>query len=157
MGPGREGEIRMARKRYTGVSEQAKAGKHRLEDARTLLAAGRWRGAMYLAGYAVECYLKAKLMRTLGCRKLEELEDRLRERGVLAGQATIYTHHLESLMRLAGGIDRLRRNPARWRTFTLANQWIPAWRYSANLSTREDATDFLEAIEDTIHWIDRNL
>ena len=31
---------------YTGVSEQAKASTHRLDDARVLFNAGRWRGAM---------------------------------------------------------------------------------------------------------------
>ena len=31
----------------------------RLDDARSLLAADRWDGAYYLAGYAAECGLKA--------------------------------------------------------------------------------------------------
>ncbi len=34
----------------------------RLQDAAALLAAGRWSGAYYLAGYAVECGLKACIM-----------------------------------------------------------------------------------------------
>ena len=48
----------MSRNLYYGVSEQGKAGKHRLDDARALLNSVRWRGAMYLAGYAVECLLR---------------------------------------------------------------------------------------------------
>jgi len=36
---------------FYGVSEQGKAGKHRMDDARALLNAVRWRGAMYTAGY----------------------------------------------------------------------------------------------------------
>ncbi len=47
----------MMREFVYGVSEQEKAGKHRMQDARVLLNAGRWRGAMYLAGYSVECLL----------------------------------------------------------------------------------------------------
>ena len=31
----------------------------RIDEAGVLLAAGRWSGAYYLAGYAVECALKA--------------------------------------------------------------------------------------------------
>ncbi len=31
----------------------------RIKDAEALLMAGRWSGAYYLAGYAVECALKA--------------------------------------------------------------------------------------------------
>jgi len=45
---------------YGGISEQSKASKHRLDDARALLNAGRWRSAMYLSGYAVECLIKIK-------------------------------------------------------------------------------------------------
>jgi hypothetical protein len=49
---------------FYGISEQAKAGKHRLDDAHVLFNGARWRGAMYLAGYAIECRLKTKLMRS---------------------------------------------------------------------------------------------
>jgi hypothetical protein len=35
----------MMRELFYGVSEQSKAGKHRLDDARALLNAVRWRGA----------------------------------------------------------------------------------------------------------------
>ena len=52
----------MARRPSNGVSEQAKAGKHRMDDARALLEARRWRGAMYMAGYSIEGRLKSKLM-----------------------------------------------------------------------------------------------
>ncbi|HBL27338.1 MAG TPA: hypothetical protein DD490_10940 [Acidobacteria bacterium] len=38
----------------------------RLEDARQLLAAGRFDGAVYLCGYAVELALKARICDTLG-------------------------------------------------------------------------------------------
>ncbi|HQU42571.1 MAG TPA: hypothetical protein PK867_07145 [Pirellulales bacterium] len=48
---------------FSGVSEQAKAAKHRMDDARALFNATRWRGAMYLAGYSLECLLKVKLAR----------------------------------------------------------------------------------------------
>ena len=70
----------MTRERFYGVSEQGKAGKHRLNDARALLNAVRWRGAMYMAGYAVDV-LKTKLMRKFDCRHLRELEEELQRRG----------------------------------------------------------------------------
>ena len=38
----------------------------RSADAAALLAAGRWAGAYYLAGYAVECGLKACVMKRVG-------------------------------------------------------------------------------------------
>jgi len=77
-----------------GISEQSKASKHRLEDAYALLNAGRWHGAMYMSGYAVECLIKTKLMRIYGCRNLYELEYELQRRAQLATHATVFTHHL---------------------------------------------------------------
>ena len=111
---------------------------------------------MYMAGYGVECLLKTKLMRMFGCRHLRELEEELQSRGVIAAHATIFTHQCEVLLRLAGGLDRLRQNEPLWRMFNIVNRWVPAWRYSADLSNREDAEDFLEAVEKIIHWIDAN-
>jgi HEPN domain-containing protein len=147
----------MMRDLFYGVSEQGKAGKHRLDDARALLNAVRWRGAMYVAGYAVECLLKTKLMRSFDCRHLRELEEELQRRGVLLAHATIFTHQLEVLLRLTGAMDRLRTNEPLWRLFNLVNRWLPAWRYSPDLSRREDAEDFLEAVEKMCHWIENNV
>jgi hypothetical protein len=101
----------MARILHSGVSEQAKAAKHRLEDAQALVSCSRWRGAMDLAGYAVECLLKAKLMQMHRCRNLRELEDRLNEPGVFPDAATVFSHRLEPLISLTGALDRLRANP----------------------------------------------
>jgi HEPN domain-containing protein len=150
-------ETRVARDLFYGVSEQGKAGKHRLDDARALLNAVRWRGAMYMAGYAVECLLKTKLMHRFDCRHLGELEDELQRRGALSAQGTIFTHQLEVLLRLAEGVDRLRQNEPIWRSFNIVNRWVPAWRYSADLSKREDAEDFLKAVEKVSHWIENNV
>ena len=54
-----------------------------MDDARALLNQQvRWRGAMYMAGYSVECLLKTKLMRMYDCRHLRELEEELQRRRV---------------------------------------------------------------------------
>jgi HEPN domain-containing protein len=147
----------MMRDLFYGVSEQGKAGKHRMDDARALLNAVRWRGAMYLAGYSVECLLKTKLMRIFDCRHLRELEEELQRRGMLADRATVFTHQLELLLRLTSAIDRLRQNQELWQLFNLVNRWVPAWRYTADLSNPEDATDFMDAVEKVSRWIDHNI
>jgi hypothetical protein len=141
---------------FYGVSEQGKAGKHRMDDARALLNAVRWRGAMYLAGYSVECLLKTKLMKKFDCQHLRELEEELQRRGVLPASATIFTHQLEVLLRLTGGTDRLRQDQALWRLFNMVNRWVPAWRYTADESNPEDARDFLAAVETISHWVEYN-
>jgi hypothetical protein len=48
----------MADHLFSGVSEQTRAATQRKTDALTLRSQERWRGAMYLMGYAVECKLE---------------------------------------------------------------------------------------------------
>jgi len=147
----------MARDLFIGVTEQSKSSVHRWNDAQALLNARRWRGAMYLAGYSIECVLKAKLMQMFSCSNLLDLEDELQRRNLLADRATIFTHQLEVLLRLANGLDRLRQNAALWPLFNIVNRWIPAWRYNPDLSNREDAEDYLDAVDKIRHWIDNNI
>src|SRR5437899_9599964 len=49
------------------------AAKQRFEDARFLLEADRTTGAIYLAGYCVECMLKALILATLAKGKRAEM------------------------------------------------------------------------------------
>ena len=72
---------------HNGISEQASASHQRLEDAKALLNASRWRGAMYMGGYAVECLLKTKLMQIYDCKNLRE-HDVLRQRSILPGKSS---------------------------------------------------------------------
>lgn len=146
----------MSRRLFFGVSEQAKAARHRLDDAKVLLAAGRWRGAMYLAGYSVECLLKTKLMRQLGCRNLQQLDDGLTRRGAIEASATVFTHQLELLLRLLNADERLRQHREHWRNFTIVNGWVPAWRYAADPANPKDAPVFLEAVVTLSAWIENN-
>ncbi len=64
----------------------------RVSDASVLLDAGRWSGAYYLSGYAVECALKACIARQTN---LHDFPDK-----ILAEKA--YTHDLIWLLDLAG-------------------------------------------------------
>lgn len=141
---------------YSGITEQTKASVHRLDDARALLREQRWRGSMYLAGYAVECQLKAKLMQIYNTKNLFELETELQRRGTLTATATIFTHHLELLLELTQGLARLRQNSTLWPQFTMVNRWVPAWRYTSDLSNRRNAESFLEAVENVMDWIEHN-
>ena len=127
-----------------------------MDDARALFDAMRWRGAMYLAGYSVECQLKTKLMRMFDCRNLLELEEELQRRGIIGYRNTVFTHQLESLLRLTNASGRLRQNLEQWRLFNRVNRWVPAWRYNADMSNQDEAKDFLEAVEKVSHWIDQN-
>ena len=147
----------MARDQNQGLTEQEKAGKHRMVDAKTLFDGRRWRGSMYLAGYAVECLLKAKLMRMFGCRNLGALEEELQRKKLLPSNFTVFTHQLELLLRLTGAAARLRQDQTLWQTFNRVNNWVPAWRYSADLSDEKRALDFKDAVDRILGWIENNV
>lgn len=147
----------MVRDLFIGATEQSKSSVHRRDDAHALLNSARWRGAMYLSGYSIECLLKARLMQMYSCSNLRDLEDELQRRNLLANHATIFTHQLEVLLRLAGGLDRLRQNAELWPLFNIVNRWIPAWRYNPDLSNREDSEDYLDAVDQIRRWIDHNI
>ena len=74
----------------------------RLSEARLLAHGGHPSGAYYLAGYAIECALKAYIAAQL---RENEIPDR-------AFVNDIYTHDLRKLIRLAGleaELDRARQ------------------------------------------------
>jgi HEPN domain-containing protein len=146
----------MAKRQASGISELAKASIHRLEDARALIAAERWQGAMYLAGYAVECLLKTKLMRRYRCRTLTQLDELLHRKGRTSEQWSIYSHELVTMLNLLGCLERMQANRNVWRAFALVNQWAPAWRYSADLGTKKDADQFVDSVEQVVRWIEAN-
>ena len=147
----------MNRNLHNGISDIAEASRQRLADAKALLSISRWRGAMYTAGYAVECLLKTKLMHIYDCKNLRELEDLLRQRSILPAHRTIFTHQLEDLLRLTPSYNRLMQNRDVWHMFHTVNLWTPQWRYTAKQTTRQEATRFLTAIENLIYWINHNI
>ncbi len=67
-----------------------------MAEAGVLRANGLYAGAVYLGGYAVECYLKAAICHTLGWDQL---------------RGTFKTHDLESLMLHSGFDAELRGHP----------------------------------------------
>lgn len=145
----------MAKKRFAGVSDQRKASVHRWEDALALFRAGRWRGAMYLAGYAVECRLKWKLMQRWNCSTLDQLEAKLLKKHV---PQSPYTHSLRRLVKWMGVEQQMQDNKPVWQLFAgSVNLWQPAWRYSSDLASREDADALLKAVQAVVHWVDHNL
>src|SRR5579864_8154006 len=97
--------------------------KVRLKEATALLRLGLHDGAYYLAGYAVECALKACIAK--GTRRFEFPDKRRVD--------SSYTHDLELLMRLAhldeSHKERVKRDPefkANWGT---VEAWDEQSRY----------------------------
>jgi HEPN domain-containing protein len=121
----------------------------RIADAHALFAAGRWPGAYYLAGYAVECGLKAciaKLVRTgdFPDKKLAEKS---------------WSHEIEKLLDAAGlKADRDRdaaANPTLSTNWTVTKDWTERSRYE--LKTQPEADALIAVITDpkdgVLPWI----
>lgn len=112
----------------------------RLKDAEVLLAAGQWGGAYYLAGYAVECGLKACIIRNIE-RTGALFEDRkFVER--------CYTHDFNKLLEAADiksdYIATRTADPAFGKNWSIVEQWSERDRYFSK--TEVDARNLFEAI-----------
>lgn len=123
----------------------------RLEEAKVLLANGQPSGAYYLAGYAVECALKAKIA---GGFRENEIPDLKRVR-------SIYTHDLSGLLELAGlkkALDEERDHNSRlYARWMVIKTWSESARYS--VWTELDASAMLAALEGDdglLRWLQKH-
>lgn len=73
----------------------------RLEDAKTLLTATRFDGAIYLCGYAVEVALKARICRVLDWPAFPTTAHEFQ------AYKSFQTHDLDVLLRLSGQRSRI--------------------------------------------------
>lgn len=124
----------------------------RLAEARTLLGAGYPDGAYYLAGYAVECALKARIAKA---NKLHDFPDK---KSVDAS----HTHNLRDLIKVANlelaRLEEAKRNPTFRNHWDLVQQWSEHSRYRRNGSVTAKA--LVDAIGDrkqgVMVWIRRH-
>ena len=111
----------------------------RLEDAEVLLRKKRFGGAVYLAGYAVECLLKWAVTEKRQCIYLP---------------AELETHDLGILLAEAGLKRSMDRNQRMQILFSgLAESWGPDLRYLAKTPPQNDATTLYEQIVRVYDWI----
>lgn len=123
----------------------------RLAEAKILLSEGRPDGAYYLAGYAVECALKACIAK--GTQRHEFPDKKTVDAS--------YTHNLRDLMKVANlelaRLEEAKRDPLFRNHWDLVQQWSEQSRYRRHSS--EMATALVEAIGDRRHgviaWIRR--
>ncbi len=119
----------------------------RLEDAKALLTAGRFDAAYYLAGYAVECALKACIAK------------QTREHDFPPKNAqNLYTHDLETLLRASefgGSFDTESAGDANLKEYwDIVKDWEEATRYELlDDEAKIRAEALLQAIADEDHGV----
>jgi HEPN domain-containing protein len=117
-----------------------KIAEVRIRESRTLLDAGFPDGAYYLAGYAVECALKACIAKRT--RELDFPEKRLVNDS--------HTHDLEKLLSVAELKSELdaavQVDPSMEESRTTVQEWSETSRYEKK--TVQEAARLLRAIED---------
>ena len=111
----------------------------RLREARCLLRAGHHDGAYYLAGYCVECALKACIARKT---KQYDFPDK-------AAVNASWTHKLDDLVRAAGLDPQLRADersdPVLAGNWSIVLEWAESKRYELGRS-KQEAFGFYEAV-----------
>ena len=128
-----------------------KLSNARIREAQILFAAEEYSGAYYLAGYAVECALKACIAKTV---QRHDFPDK-----TLAQDS--YVHDLNKLVRLADPdsalASALRLNPRLGSSWNVAKSWTEQSRYS--IRTKNEAEAIIDAItrrkDGVLPWIRR--
>ncbi len=116
------------------------AGDARFEEA-VFLADTHPSGAIYLAGYLIEGYLKWALCERNGVSYLQELPDR-RLTGILT---SAQGHNLERLCTEAKYDEHFGTDHVLRRAFQIVAVWSPNIRYVKRCGGRREATQFLAA------------
>ena len=125
---------------------QLGASRRRREDAEVLHGAGRWAGAIYLAGYAIECSLKALICSLEGKNNFKET--RIFKRGGQGNSPHSLIHLLQetSALQRAIMLDRTGQYKTAWNIITSLWQ-KDELRYWDKLGSEDDCRRFIDAVK----------
>lgn len=121
----------------------------RAKDARTLVRSGNEQGAYYLAGYAVECALKACIARKTKRSEFPPGPQEVRD--------NFYTHDLRMLLKTAGLEKQLEKdmilNPALATNWNTVKGWDEQSRYSCSGLNGTDMCKAIRGANGVLRWI----
>ena len=122
------------------VADLRKLARARLKDAKSLLGAKRFDGAIYIGGYVVEIALKARICRTLKWTEFPE------SRKEFESLTTFKTHDLDVLLSLSGREQGVKTDHlAEW---SAIGTWDPEVRYRRiGSATKADAELLVSSAE----------
>lgn len=150
---------------YNSISHYARVAPQRLQDAEELLQppslpvrskqeqSRHLRGAVYLAGYSVECVLKQYIIsHEPNAETLEEALQARRDRGEnvpdIQGVAGHDLNLLFRLTELAAALDADKNRKIDW---GICNKWKSTWRYDP--SVPKDAQQYVESVRRIYEWV----
>jgi HEPN domain-containing protein len=135
----------VSRVKLVNRAELQRLANERISDAKLLLTARHWSAAYYLAGYGVECALKASIAKLM---KSEEFPDR-------NFAEKCWTHNLPQLLALAGlkaDLDAaLQADPDLDDNWDTVKDWNESSRYAR--TPKADAERFYQAIAEKKHGV----
>ncbi|QEH38727.1 HEPN domain protein [Aquisphaera giovannonii] len=120
----------------------------RCDEAQVLLRAGYTTGAVYLAGYTVECILKALILNAVPPGRVTEVLQLFRGN---------HAHDFEWLKALYRRHQGATLPPDVRRAFTLVNEWSTDMRYSPEHMRGADAERFLSGVDAILKWAEERM
>ena len=134
-------------------------GERRLAEATVLLQSGFCEGALYLAGYSIELFLKAKICELLRIPNLFDEAFNSSDIKARDFRKPFYTHDLATLLYYSGLSEKFLDEKAQNQAFAkhwelLSETWNENCRYKicGSFST-QDTQRFIAAIEDVSHGV----
>lgn len=134
----------------------------KLEDAECLLENNRFDSAYYLAGYAIELLLKARICKTLGIPDFFDFDNiarkRLKNESVITKSYKV--HDYEQLLILSGIYAEYKNEIVNNETFRLnwsiVSEWTENSRYLTGINP-ERVNKFITLVKDMMKWIQKHL
>lgn len=151
------------------IQEYKRSAVRRLQDARELLetptfdpqrsdaARRHGRGAMYLAGYAAECLLKAYLIQHMNTQTLSAAVSSLNEQRKYRGLEPV-----ENIARTAAGhkifyllqlTDLTQYPDYDQKCWSRVAQWRSSWRYETDNVSHSASSEFVDDIQTIVDWL----
>lgn len=131
-----------------GIAEARRyyrVAKQRFTDAEHLLRVGRTTGAVYLAGYTVECFLKASVLAAVAPNIRLQLLNEFRGNRA---------HNIEWLRTLYRRHSHAAIPREITRHVTRVAAWSTDLRYATGLIRSRDADEFVDSIIAFVRWVD---
>ena len=125
------------------VAELDSLARARIDDAKALLAAGRFDGATYLCGYGVELSLKARICRTLDWPEFPSTNHEFQR------YRSFQTHELDVLLSLSGQESRIKQD--HFLSWNAVAVWRVESRYNVvGTAHQAEATTMIQAAEELL-------